>query len=299
MNETSIKLMRWMSLIDFDLLDRVDNPSCGVRARPWRVWIPVAAALLLVALLLPTAIIGHQTEIYVEENYEHYDGTVLHMMDIMLTQDENTFTELLGESGTEKLHAMFVALRKALYPDMDLRFSELPVYPMTRYRGDDSYAIAKWWEILEHDAYRLGIPEKIDGLPVDSIVPEGFRHSFKLQVAEIPGSVKRIEYWAFDDCPDLEKVRIEHGVEVISESAFSNCPALKEVILPNSLTYLSFYLFYDCPSLTEITYMGTIEEWNAIEKYQAPTLEDPDCPWHIGSSIKVVHCTDGDIAVGE
>ena len=48
-------------------------------------------------------------------------------MDIMLTQDENTFTELLGESGTEKLHAMFVALRKALYPDMDLRFSELPV----------------------------------------------------------------------------------------------------------------------------------------------------------------------------
>ena len=299
MNETSIKLMRWMSLIDFDLLDRVDNPSRGVRARPWRVWIPVAAALLLVALLLPTAIIGHQTEVYVEEHYEHYDGTVLHMMDIMLTQDENTFTELLGESGTEKLHAMFVALRKALYPDMDLRFSELPVYPLSLYHSEDSIYVGRGAQYKDQPAYRLWIPEERDGLPVNYIKPEGFRYSFELVVAKIPGSVKGIGECAFIGCSNLEKVKIEYGVEFIEAGAFGNCPALTEVILPNSLKELSFAVFSGCTSLTEITYMGTIEEWNAIEKYQDPTLEDPDCPWHIGSSIKVVHCTDGDIAVGE
>lgn len=298
MNETSIKLMRWMSLIDFDLLDRVDNPSRGVRARPWRVWIPVAAALLLVALLLPTAIIGHQTEVYVEENYEHYDGTVLHMMDIMLTQDENAFTQMLGESGTEKLHAMFVALRKVLYPDMDLRFSELPVYPLSLYHSEDSIYVGRgtqWGaQYKDQPAYRLWIPEERDGLPVNYIKPEGFKYSFELVVAKIPGSIKGIGECAFIGCSNLEKVKIEYGVEFIEAGAFGNCPALTEVILPNSLKELSFAVFSGCTSLTEITYTGTIDEWEALYKD-----EDETYPWYIGSSIKVVHCTDGDIAVGE
>lgn len=296
---TDMKLLIWMSGIDFDLLERVDNPSRGVRRNPWRVVIPIAAALLLVALLLPTAVIGHRTEVYVEENYEHYDGTVLHMMDIMLTQDENTFTQLLGESGTEKLHAMFVALRRALYPDMDLRFSELPVYPMTIYRREDFCRIGRGTQRKEYDAYRLELPREIDGLPVVEIMAKGFAYSDKLVVAKIPGSIEIMDENAFISCPDLEKVVIEHGVEIIESAAFADCPVLHEVTLPNSLKYLSFYLFYDCPSLTEITYMGTMEEWNAIEKYQDPTMEDPDCPWYIGSSIKVVHCTDGDIQIGE
>ena len=299
MNDTSMKLMYWMSKIDFDLLERVDNPSRGVRARPWRVWVPVAAALLIVALLLPTALIGYKTDAYVTEQYEHYDGTVLHMIDIMLTQDDNHFTQMLGESGKQKLHEVFVALRKVLYPDMDLRFSELPVYPLSLYHSEDSIYVGRGAQYKDQPAYRLWIPEERDGLPVKYIKPEGFKYSFELVVAKIPGSVKGIGECAFIGCSNLEKVKIEYGVEFIEAGAFGNCPALTEVILPNSLKELSFSVFSGCASLTEITYMGTIEEWDAIEKYQDPTMEDPDCPWYIGSSIKVVHCTDGDIAVGE
>ena len=291
---TDMKLLYWMSGIDFDLLERVDNPSPGVRARPWRVWIPVAAALLAIALLLPTVVIGHRTEVYVEENYEHYDGTVLHMMDIMLTQDENTFTELLGESGTEKLHAVFVALRKALYPDLDIRFTELPVYPMFAHPGTDSWSIAGDLQRLEGNAYRLGIPKEIDGLPVNCIESRGFAYAFELAVAEIPGSIKMIDECAFIECRDLEKVRMEYGVESIGPAAFANCPALTEMVLPNSLKELSYAVFSGCTSLTEITYTGTMDEWNALEKD-----EESDIPWYIGSAIKVVHCTDGDIAIGE
>lgn len=291
---TGMTLLQWMSGIDFDLLARVDNPSRGVRARPWRVWIPVAAALLLVALLLPTAIIGHQTEIYVEENYEHYDGTVLHMMDIMLTQDENAFTQLLGEEGTQKLHEMFVALRKALYPDMDLRFSELPVYPLSLYHSEESISVSRGTQYKDQEAYRLWIPEERDGLPVNYIIAEGFAYSFELVVAKIPGSIKVIDYWAFAECTALEKVVVEHGVKDIGPAAFAGCTALTEVTLPNSLTYFSYGVFSGCTSLTEITYMGTMDEWNALEKDG-----EPDFPWYAGSAIKVVHCTDGDIYVGE
>lgn len=297
MNDTSMKLMYWISGIDFDLLERVHHPSRGVRRNPWRAILPIAAALLVIALVIPTAVIGHKTEIYVEENYAHYDGTVLHMLDIMLTQDENTFTELLGEEGTQKLHAAFVALRKALYPDLDIRFTELPVYPMSLYRHDTYCSIGSGTQSKPEDFYRLELIEEVDGLPVSCITWKGFAYSDKLVVAKIPGSIKELDENAFYYCTNLEKVVFEHGVEIIGPCAFAECPSLTEVVLPNSLSYLSFYLFNNCPSLTEITYMGTIEEWHAIEKYQDDTMDDPDCPWYIGSSIRVVHCTDGDIAI--
>ena len=288
MNDASMKLMYWMSGIDFDLLARVDNPSRGVRARPWRVWIAVAAALLVLALLLSTALIGYQTDAYVQENYEHYDGTVLHMMDIMLTQDENAFTQMLGESGTEKLHALFVALHKILYPDEDIRFYDLPVQPLAFYHYEDSIAIGGWgWS---KEACRLWIPEESDGLPVNWILSRGFADTNNLEVAKIPGSIKGMDFSAFADCPDLEKVIMEYGVEVIGSGAFANCSALTEVVLPNSLKELSYMVFTGCTSLTEITYMGTMDEWEAFYKHE---------DWYLGSSIKVVHCTDGDIAVGE
>ena len=54
-------------------------------------------------------------------------------------------------------------------------------------------------------------------------------------------------------------------MESIGPAAFANCPALTEMVLPNSLKELSFAVFSGCTSLTEITYMGTMEEWNAID----------------------------------
>ena len=286
MNNTSMKLMYWISGIDFDLLERVHHPSRGVRRNPWRAILPIAAALLVIALVSPTAVIGHKTEIYVEENYAHYDGTVLHMLDIMLTQDENAFTELLGESGTQKLHAMFVALRKVLYPDEDIRFYELPIQPLAFYYYEDSVAVgyADW----SKEACRLWIPEERNGLPVNWILSQGFAYTHNMVVAKIPGSIKGMDYWAFVDCHDLEKVVMEYGVEVIGSAAFANCTALTEVVLPNSLKELSFAVFSGCTSLTEITYTGTMDEWEAFYK---------DKDWHMGSAIRVVHCTDGDIAI--
>lgn len=50
----------------------------------------------------------------------------------------------------------------------------------------------------------------------------------------IPNTVKRIEKYAFWECPE-ENITIPNSVISIGESAFANC-GLKEIVIPNSVT---------------------------------------------------------------
>lgn len=179
----------------------------------------------------------------------------------------------------------------------DSRFSELPGLPMIyEYQdGGNGITVKKDSQaVLDQEAYRLDIPAKENGAPVNEIRFGGFAYTSKLVVAKVPGSVEIIGEGAFEGCASLEKVRIERGVKTLVGGTFFGCTALIEVSLPSSLDYMGLAVFNQCSSLTEITFQGTRAQWNAIEKY-----EDDNFTWYHGSAIRVVHCTDGDIAVGE
>ena len=178
---------------------------------------------------------------------------------------------------------------------------KLPQLPCTLYKAEDHFYIAVDYGSLEQEAYRLDVPEEIDGLPVARIRGKGFSGITQLVILHVPGSVKQIDESAFFECTSLQKVTIECGTETIGAAAFADCTALTEVILPGTLTYMGWCVFQGCSSLTEITFEGTRAEWEALEKEEAfwTDSDEDDLPWYYGSAIKEVHCTDGDIAVGE
>lgn len=178
---------------------------------------------------------------------------------------------------------------------------KLPQLPCTLYKAEDHFYIAVDYGSLEQEAYRLDVPEEIDGLPVARIRGKGFSGITQLVILHVPGSVKQIDESAFFECTSLQKVTIEYGTETIGAAAFADCTALTEVILPGTLTYMGWCVFQGCSSLTEITFEGTRAEWEALEKEEAfwTDSDEDDLPWYYGSAIKEVHCTDGDIAVGE
>ncbi|MBQ5363292.1 MAG: leucine-rich repeat domain-containing protein [Clostridia bacterium] len=178
---------------------------------------------------------------------------------------------------------------------------KLPQLPCTLYKKEDHFYIAVDYGSLEQEAYRLDVPEEIDGLPVARIRGKGFSGITQLVILYVPGSVKQIDESAFLGCTSLQKVTIECGTETIGGAAFADCTALTKVTLPNTLTYMGWCIFQGCTSLTEITFEGTRAEWDALEKEEAfwTNSDQDDLPWYYGSAIKVVHCTDGDIAVGE
>lgn len=121
-------------------------------------------------------------------------------------------------------------------------------------------------------------------------------------------SVKKIDYnnkvktLTVDDieyCANLEEV-ILTGVKVIKGGYYSgvlyNCPKLKTITLSNDLKSISDAAFYGCDSLETIVFLGTMAEWNSVEKTSGKKFY-PEKNWYYNCGIKNVVCTDGTIEV--
>lgn len=102
----------------------------------------------------------------------------------------------------------------------------------------------------------------------------------------IPNSVTSIAYAAFHGCSGLTSITIPDSVTSIGYRAFGWCSGLNNVIIGNGVKSIGEKVFRGCNKLIDITYRGTINQWNTIRKNEQ---------WKTDSSIKTIHCTDGDI----
>lgn len=66
----------------------------------------------------------------------------------------------------------------------------------------------------------------------------------------LPGKVRQLGNYAFDDCKDLESADIQ-GVSTIGSEVFRNCEKLTSITIPETVTSISDYAFENC-SFTEI-----------------------------------------------
>lgn len=115
----------------------------------------------------------------------------------------------------------------------------------------------------------------------------------KFTVAEGNENYKVIDgvlYSCYDGKPSLVEaaastevtsVSVVEGATGIELFAFNRCDNLTSVTLPSSIR--SIGSAFDCPNLKEITFLGTVEQWNAIDKSELWSW-----PWEIA-----VICTDG------
>ena len=127
----------------------------------------------------------------------------------------------------------------------------------------------------------------------------------------IPNSVTAISPNAFSGCTNIMSVTIPAGVTSIGDSAFSGCSNLTSINIPNNVTSIGFYTFAGCTSLTSITipegvtilyegmisycsslttinFNGTVEQWNAIEKWDM---------WNDGVPATKVICSNGEVSL--
>lgn len=111
----------------------------------------------------------------------------------------------------------------------------------------------------------------------------------RLTSVKIPNGVTYIDASTFYNCKGLKSVTIPYGVTSIGDSAFALCESLTEILIPNSVVSIERsafygccglknitvsdsvatigeYAFYGCNGISSITYLGTEEQWAAIEK---------------------------------
>lgn len=70
----------------------------------------------------------------------------------------------------------------------------------------------------------------------------------------------------FQDARSLKTVIIPSGINEISNNFFYDCISLSSLTLSASINTIGKYAFHNNKALTSLTFLGTVEQWDAIEK---------------------------------
>ena len=76
---------------------------------------------------------------------------------------------------------------------------------------------------------------------------------------DLPDSVKTIGKTAFNNCQNMEKVKLSENLKTIPEYAFQGCTKLQEIELPEDLKTIESFAFIDCHSLENVLLPSSLE----------------------------------------
>lgn len=125
-----------------------------------------------------------------------------------------------------------------------------------------------------------------------------------LNLYEIPKSVKTLTLYGIDDSdiagkimfgltnsfstllPNLISITLGDGFTDILHCAFGGHKYLENIVISSSIQCIHAKAFMGCKESQDIRFLGTIEQWNAIEKEE---------DWNASSGDFVIHCLDGDV----
>lgn len=103
----------------------------------------------------------------------------------------------------------------------------------------------------------------------------------------IPDGVSFIGEGAFQCCGKLTKIILPNGLTSICNQTFAYS-GLTNITVSSTIKAIGAYAFYGCDKLTEIKFVGTIDQWNSIDK-GIDYLKD--------TAVKAILCSDGIIHV--
>ena len=132
---------------------------------------------------------------------------------------------------------------------------------------------------------------------------QAFYDCYHLASITIPASVVHIGQYAFASAVNsissmiLSNVSFEEGslLSVIGSEAFRDCKNLNNIVVPANVTKIQARAFGSCLGLENIAFEGTMEQWNAIDKYVDEA--HPNNNWNNGVPATYVQCSDGQVAL--
>lgn len=126
----------------------------------------------------------------------------------------------------------------------------------------------------------------------------------------VPKNVTSIGNEAFS-WTGLKNVVIENGVTELGYGVFSYSNSLSSLTLPSTLTKIGADVFEECGSLHSVTIPKSVAnisqvafrysrltELTMVERTKAETKAIDNYPWGLENG-SVIHCTDGDVIVGD
>lgn len=81
-----------------------------------------------------------------------------------------------------------------------------------------------------------------------------YKDADKIKSVSIPGSVVKIEPYAFAGCINLDEIRLEEGIASLLDGAFAYTNLSKEFVIPRSVSYIADDAFDDVEDLHAAVY---------------------------------------------
>lgn len=114
-----------------------------------------------------------------------------------------------------------------------------------------------------HKLTQINLPSTIEYIYEDAfaetalkhvVIPDNVakvsRHCFEeckqLETVKLGKYCVRLGSGVFGNCEKLRYIQLNEGLESIGEYAFKNCQQLKEIYIPQSVNKIGVYSFYDC-----------------------------------------------------
>lgn len=249
----NIPLLIWMEDIDPVLIERSDKYRA--RRTPYLRTLLIAAAILVLLTVALSAFAAWRVDTYVQAEYsDTYDGTLLHALDIVLTQDENAVSALLGEQNKKDLHSLFNALR-GVKDEQENEEQQPEAHGSQgleyRSRGDGNCSVIGIGSCKD---VHVVIPERSpDGEIVVGIAENAFENNFSITKVTLPSTIRTIRDNAFAGCSKLEQINIPEGVTLIGTQAFRGCWRLTALHIPGSVSEIGERVVGMCIMLEELT----------------------------------------------
>lgn len=268
---TNESLLYMMSDIDPKLISRAEAPVPIYAKRNFKITLLVAMLSLLIAVSL--LLTGSFSVLeYVRVNYPEHDGTTLHLLQILLTEDENPITSLMDDATKQAISDFFEALRNGngdnqdstgeiiteepteketeeptrqeteepteqeTDPDTDTPpaqgWSEGLEYTQETQDGKTVYVVSGMGKCTDDEVY---ISPTYKGCDVVAIGEKAFIENLDLRAVTLPSTVREIRTSAFRKCYNLRKVTLTAGLVEIGEAAFSVTTDLEQITLPDTV----------------------------------------------------------------
>ena len=144
------------------------------------------------------------------------------------------------------------------------------------------YPLMPWYDV------RAKIKKVIITEGVTSIGSSAFYDCYELTDIQLPKTISRIGYYAFEMCTALKSVILPTNVSKIEQGLFYECSSLNRVDMPKGITHIDDYAFSGCSSLTNMDMPDSVIEIGYRTFYNCSSLVNIDLPMglmHIGNGI--------------
>lgn len=152
----------------------------------------------------------------------------------MKLKEENNKTILILEAGDP---VTLREIKEKMRPEWHMSIQDITDFKVTP--DNDDFVCKDGILYLANMLSLIAVPPAKEGnIVIPDTVIDIYSEAFWLSAAKgvvIPGSVCRINSYAFNNCQKLRKVELKEGIMVIGEKAFCYCPNIDYMTIPGSV----------------------------------------------------------------